>query len=307
MRVEKLNLRRYTSLFLSIILVVLLVRIAQFSGFNFVVEKSKIFAFARELQYLRLFMMFILLAAFIYYYNLFKDVLKEFFKQYIGSSVKKGRWLGYFGFLFFIIVLILDFFNYSYWWVETNSMEEGGNITFSSSSNFTLVSVEIENVNKTLETEPLDFSRSSWVDSLTMILLFLVVLAASFIEFKAFREAYGEIVEEEEVEEVASVIEKALEDLRTSVECEDVIVKCFLELREIVLKRGLRLKESMTVREVFNSIRRMFPGVPNPPLYKLVNVFEKAVYSGHPVSELEKEIAIESLEELKMFFSGVAK
>ncbi len=304
MRIGRISLGRYTPLILSVIVAVLIARLAQFPGFGFTGE-YEIVVSVEKFQYIILVLSILFLVIPIYYY----DVLKEFFKKFFRSKAKAKKigLPGHIALLFFMAFLALILLNPLYQKPNvkpgniTKNVERVGNLTYIQE----VEEVETSSVNQTLEIILSYTARKEGIEFPVMILLFLFVFMIGIIAFKAFKEVSEETVEEE-AGEVVDVIEKALRDLETGAESRSVIVRCFLELKEIVSSKGFRFKESMTVREVFEGIVEMFPGVPRAPLRRLAGIFEKAVYGHYPISEYEEEIALESLKELKTFFLGVA-
>lgn len=297
-KIGRIKSRRYMPLILSIIIAVIIVRLAQFSGFGFTGE-YKIVIPVEKFQYIALVLSILFLTMPVHYY----DVLKEFFKKFFKSraKVKRMRLPGY-AVLFFIAVIALSLLNsfYQKSGIELEKNRETGNLTHIPE----VKEVETSSTNQTLEISFSYTVQRGIIELPITVSLFLFLLAVGFIAFKAYKEVSEETVEGE-TGEVVGVIEKTLKDLEAGVESRSVIVRCFLELKEIVSSKGFRFEESMTVREVFEGIVEMFPGVPRAPLRRLVWIFEKAVYSHYPISEYEEKIALESLEELKIFFLGV--
>ncbi|RLE72216.1 MAG: hypothetical protein DRJ37_03350 [Thermoprotei archaeon] len=303
-KIGRIGLSRYAPLILSVTIAVLIARLAQFPGFGFT-GKTRVTISVEKFQYVIPVLSILFLVIPAYYY----DVLKEFFKKFFKSKAK-ARKIGlpnYIALFFFIAILALILLNPPYQKPSvkpgnyTEKIEEAENLTYIREAE----EVETSPANQTLEISFSYTARRGGIEFPVMILLFLFVFMISFIAFKAFKEVSEEAVEEE-TEEVVDVIKKTLRDLEAGVESRSVIVRCFLELKEIVSSKGFRFKESMTIREVFEGIIRMFPEVPRTPLRRLARIFEKAVYSHYPISEYEERMALESLEELKTFFLGVA-
>jgi hypothetical protein len=94
--------------------------------------------------------------------------------------------------------------------------------------------------------------------------------------------------------------EEAVKALRDGMDFENTIIRCYLQMaRSIQKERGLERNYSMTVQEFEQWLVGI--GFPTIPLQQLTSLFEKVRYGKQQIKDLDKQIAIESLNEIIKF------
>lgn len=99
-------------------------------------------------------------------------------------------------------------------------------------------------------------------------------------------------------EEAHLAIERTLEELAAAADPRAAIFRCYLELREILARYGLREARAATAREFELAVEALLE-LPSGELWGLVGLFEEARYSPHPMGPAEAARARAHLEAVR--------
>lgn len=140
----------------------------------------------------------------------------------------------------------------------------------------------------------ISFSSSEIMGSIPIavpiiILLFILIyFGAKFIPVKS-------VAKDEDLKES---IGKMIGELRFSDDIRGAIMKAYYDLSNMLRKHGIIEEEYLTPRE-FEHICMKKIKMDIKPFETLVNLFEEARYSNHPLDETQRKIAIEALESIR--------
>ncbi len=98
--------------------------------------------------------------------------------------------------------------------------------------------------------------------------------------------------------EVSETIDRTLADLYSGADSRSAIIRCYIEISQYVEEKGVSERESFTPREFRVRVADVFD-ITQEPLVVLTELFEKARYSPHPLSDEERDMAIGSMEDIK--------
>ena len=91
--------------------------------------------------------------------------------------------------------------------------------------------------------------------------------------------------------------ENALRDLKAGKDFPDVIVRCYIQMTEILrTEQGLERHQSMTVREFQDWLQ--LKGIPPAPVQQLTSLFEKARYGQEHLEHSDEERGAECLKQI---------
>ncbi len=108
-------------------------------------------------------------------------------------------------------------------------------------------------------------------------------------------------IEETSLKEFSMIAKKSLDDLDAGAEWEDVIVRSYVQMGEVVNeRRGIRRDIEMTPNEF--SERLIEAGLPASPVQRLTRLFERVRYSRHSAGEEEVNEAVACLNEIASVF-----
>jgi Domain of unknown function (DUF4129) len=94
--------------------------------------------------------------------------------------------------------------------------------------------------------------------------------------------------------------ENALQSLRTGLDLQDVIIKCYRQMSLALEKeQGIERKDSMTTREFENLLETA--GVPHDPIHQLTQLFEAVRYGHWQPNSADEQKAINCLEAIMLF------
>jgi len=284
---------------LGIIFVFVIVRISGFRGFSF----SPIPVYFRIPYYVLqafsfFFITFVTVVLFLIR-NRVKIWLAEFYMQDLGRGRKNRTWVIYFVAFLFILILMFsavqnkgDLRDYG---VRTTS----GSNTSIGGLKIPQTSPVISNVSNQIARQMnvlIDFKHQSMILTfLTLIVLGILISLLLYINLEARKNINHIRHKEEEDRELLNLVSNTISTLRASKQPKDIIVTCYLKLRDILINMGLRIEESMTVRETLYKLYELYPHVPLPAINDLILVFEKAVYSDHPITNDDRELALNCL------------
>lgn len=96
------------------------------------------------------------------------------------------------------------------------------------------------------------------------------------------------------LELMAQEAEKTLEEIRSGANLEDVVIRCYFEMSQILSRqRGLKRRQEMTTREFENYLEEA--GLPAVHIRRLTRLFEKTRYGAKHLGKLEAHEAIACL------------
>jgi hypothetical protein len=96
------------------------------------------------------------------------------------------------------------------------------------------------------------------------------------------------------LEQVAQEARQAIEDLRAGGDVKDVVMRCYLEMSQVVsVQRGIRRQAAMTPREFEWRLESV--GLPAEPVRRLTRLFEGVRYGAKTAGEREQSEAIACL------------
>ncbi len=120
------------------------------------------------------------------------------------------------------------------------------------------------------------------------------VVGAGILAARLLREASRSKQAQDELSDAA---EKALRDLSMGIRFSNVIVRCYLQMDQILrAERKLERHHTMTVREFERWLERN--GIPADPVHRLTTLFEKARYGNEPMSPADEETGTECLRQI---------
>ena len=103
------------------------------------------------------------------------------------------------------------------------------------------------------------------------------------------------------MKEFSIIAKKLLDDLADGAEWEDVIVRSYVQMGDVVkARRGIRRDIEMTPNEF--SERLIAAGLPANPVQRLTRLFERVRYSPHSAGEEEVNEAVACLNEIASVF-----
>jgi uncharacterized membrane-anchored protein/uncharacterized protein YqgQ len=143
--------------------------------------------------------------------------------------------------------------------------------------------------------QPINFSASSLVGSIPIIVLLLVlILIFVYIGVKFIPVN----IKKDEKVDLDQSIGKMILELRFSDDIRGAIMKVYYDLSNTLKKHGIIEENYLTPREFENiSINKI--KIESKPFETIVNLFEEARYSLHPLNESHRKMAIEALEKIK--------
>ncbi len=96
------------------------------------------------------------------------------------------------------------------------------------------------------------------------------------------------------LELMAQEAQKALEEIRRGANLEDVVIRCYFEMSQVLSRqRGLKRQQAMTTREFENYLEEA--GLPGVHIRRLTRLFEEARYGAKNLGKLEDREAIACL------------
>ncbi len=98
---------------------------------------------------------------------------------------------------------------------------------------------------------------------------------------------------------------RALSMTRSSAEVRQVIVELYNSFCQALRRKHVRVSAEMTAREIMYLSINLIPGIPRKPLEDLTYLFEKALYSNHPMGWEDRDRAEKALTELVNFLGAV--
>ncbi|MEW5937461.1 MAG: DUF4129 domain-containing protein [Candidatus Thermoplasmatota archaeon] len=126
-----------------------------------------------------------------------------------------------------------------------------------------------------------------------------IAAALAFISLIALRR---ERKEEEEIaiprDEAAALIQEAVMEIRAGRDLRGTVMRCYTGMVNLFEDRGVQMRKEMTPRE-FQAVVMIVLGLKEESVKVLTALFEEARYSTHPITEEEKERALESLERVR--------
>lgn len=129
-----------------------------------------------------------------------------------------------------------------------------------------------------------------WLAAISLALLALGLLAA--IAWLVWYRARGAA---RPLEELAREAEWALDALEAGADVHDTIVRCYLQMNEVLNRQwGIARRQAMTPREFERGLRAT--GLPPEPVASLTRLFEKVRYGARTPDEGEERQAITCLE-----------
>ncbi|MEZ0346582.1 MAG: DUF4129 domain-containing protein [Infirmifilum sp.] len=90
----------------------------------------------------------------------------------------------------------------------------------------------------------------------------------------------------------------ALGQLKANMDIRATIIELYTSFCRELTKRRLRIGGEMTAREIMNETMMLIPSIPRKPLEDLTYLFEKALYSNHPLLTDDKIKAENALTEI---------
>ena len=94
--------------------------------------------------------------------------------------------------------------------------------------------------------------------------------------------------------------EQALHALRAGKDFSNVIIRCYLQMAEVLrAERNLERQDSMTVREFQDWLE--LQGMPAVPVHQLTSLFEKARYSQEQIDRADEENGTQCLEQIVQY------
>ena len=107
--------------------------------------------------------------------------------------------------------------------------------------------------------------------------------------------------EQTPLKEFSRIARALLDDLADGVEWEDVIVRSYVQMSEVVKeRRGIERDEEMTPHEFAS--RLVDAGLPPAPVERLTRLFEFVRYSSHKAGEAEMAEAVECFNQIASAF-----
>jgi len=130
----------------------------------------------------------------------------------------------------------------------------------------------------------------NWTVYLVGFIVFLLILLIIYLVYRRFRV----IQDDDEIDQIASEAEHALEEIKSGVDLHNAIIRCYYEMSNILSnERGLKRKGWMTPREF--EARLIKAGIPNDPVKDLTRLFEVARYSNQLPDNFQEEQAVDCL------------
>ena len=102
---------------------------------------------------------------------------------------------------------------------------------------------------------------------------------------------------QQEVSSLQEIAKDTIQHLQRNDDDKESVIKCYKQMCDWLNKKGIKKDSYQTPREFAIAIRNYLKIKPEN-LYALTQIFEKARYSNHEISSIEKEAAIESLNEI---------
>jgi hypothetical protein len=94
--------------------------------------------------------------------------------------------------------------------------------------------------------------------------------------------------------------EEALHALRAGKDFSNVIIRCYLQMTEVLRsERSFERRDSMTVREFQDWLE--LKGIPAGPVHQLTSLFEKARYSKEQIDKIDEETGANCLEQIVQY------
>ena len=134
-------------------------------------------------------------------------------------------------------------------------------------------------------------------------LITLVIVTALGVLIWWIWRAWSKSQEQEDLplKDFALIARASLDDLNAGAEWEDVIVRSYVQMGEVVkARRGIRRDIEMTPNEF--SERLIAAGLPASPVQRLTRLFERVRYSPHSAGESEVAEAVACLNEIASTF-----
>ncbi len=205
------------------------------------------------------------------------EVRKAFFKRLL--------WLGFFAIIVFIFIKPSESD------VESNLPEE------ILSSAYTLEMGE-----ETVGTPPEIYQPPEvspiWGYLITTLILLIIAILLWWL-WRVWNESRQ--VEELPQKKLQRIVQASLDDLAEGAALDDVIIRSYLEMGEVVNeRRGIARDVEMTPHEF--ALRLVSAGLPANPVRELTRLFERARYSPHSASEREIATAVNCLHEIASVF-----
>jgi hypothetical protein len=138
------------------------------------------------------------------------------------------------------------------------------------------------------------------------ILMFVVILLVSFSLFVlGFHKAFNYAPEFPSVDkgkqlrrEALEVVQEALTELKATNGYHETILKCYKQMCKILSDKGFTIGLAQTPREFAYSISEKLR-LGSEPVKGLTFLFEEARYSGHPIDDDKRALAVSELDSLE--------
>ncbi len=114
---------------------------------------------------------------------------------------------------------------------------------------------------------------------------------------------YQKAQQEEEIafKKISRIAKASLDDLEKGAKWEDVIIHSYIEMGEVIdERRGIRRQNAITPQEF--SAQLISAGLPEKPVQRLTQLFERARYSTHRADEDEIKESVACLDEIASAF-----
>jgi len=99
-------------------------------------------------------------------------------------------------------------------------------------------------------------------------------------------------------QELAEVVEESLESLRQEPDPRRAIIRCYRRFEQVLARSGLARAPWKTPTEFLRQTLRRF-ALPAEPVTTLTSLFEVSRFSHHSIGAAERDVAVESLGEIK--------
>ena len=127
--------------------------------------------------------------------------------------------------------------------------------------------------------------------------IFLIILAGILIAIMVCVIMLRNRQKQQNVSSIQEIARETIHRLQKNDDDKQSVINCYKQMCDWLNKKGIKKGSYQTPREFAIAIRNYLKIKPEN-LYALTQIFEKARYSNHEISNIEKEAAIESLNEI---------
>ena len=131
---------------------------------------------------------------------------------------------------------------------------------------------------------------------IVMVCIMVLISVNNFIRMRATKLDYSDI--ERDKQEITQTIQRTIDALAGGSDTRATVIRCYTDMCKVMAKYGVKEEEHLTPREFQKLALDNLP-VPEGQMGALVDIFEEARYSQHPLGEADSRRAVAALEAVR--------